>query len=166
MISPGDIRKRRVPKSRARTIVSETGWHPLTLALVAIQICILAGTLPAYSWLGLNVDWSSATSLMIVAGGAFVAWAYYVSTPTTPFERGLAETALVFGLLLVLGITIPPAQYAAAALNRPLIDPLLGAADAAIGVDVRALTAVDACTSDHQPMADLCVYSACCGSSS
>jgi hypothetical protein len=121
--------------------VPRAGWHRLSFTFALVHGALLVATLPAYPWLGLDVDWRSALPLIVFTACVLVAWAYYAFTPATAFERALAETVLVLGLLVALGVIIPPAQYAAAALGRPLIDPVLASADAALGVDVRDLAA-------------------------
>jgi hypothetical protein len=69
------------------------------------------------------------------------AWAYFYSWPGRANEWILAESAFLLFLFLLFGSIGPPSQYVAVALNRPLIDPWLAAADAHVGVDVPALTA-------------------------
>ena len=54
-------------------------------------------------------------------------------------DRAIADTVLVAGLILLVTNVGAPAQYLAAALRRPLIDPWLAAADAFVGMDVGRL---------------------------
>jgi hypothetical protein len=56
-------------------------------------------------------------------------------------ERAVADMVLVTGLILLLTNLVTPAQYLAARLGRPLIDPWLAAGDALLGIHVPALTA-------------------------
>jgi hypothetical protein len=120
---------------------ADLGMHGLTAALIAIQLGIVAVSLPLYSLLGLTVVWSTALPVAWVALALTTAWLYYYSAPGRSHEWIIPESLVVFLLLLLLGVTVPPAQYAAAALNRPVIDPALAAADALVGIDVRELTA-------------------------
>jgi hypothetical protein len=67
-------------------------------------------------------------------------WAYYSRFPGR--EAGdwvVAETFLVFAMVISSALVAAPSQYAAAALNRPLVDPWLVLADRILGVDVPAL---------------------------
>jgi hypothetical protein len=117
----------------------EVGAHPLGLGLVCAQAGLLLLTIPVYNRVGLSVEWLGALPLAVVVAGLATAWAYYRFTRGRPPEWALAETILAFALLTSLGITIPPAQYAAAALGRPLVDSWLAAADASIGINVGEL---------------------------
>ena len=101
----------------------ELGIHPLTPRLVAMQLVLLAATLPLYPILGLTVVWRSALPVLAAVPCLLLGWTYYVRTKTTAFERRIAETLLIFALLLALAAMAGPGQYAAAALNRPTIDP-------------------------------------------
>jgi hypothetical protein len=123
------------------TLRSDLGIHRLTAFLVALQLALLAVTVPLYPILGLTVVWRPVLPGLFVIACLLVAWAYFVKTKTTPVERWIAATMLILALLLALGAILTPAQYVAAALNRPTIDPLLARADALLGVHVPALTA-------------------------
>src|SRR4029453_18039214 len=116
---------RRSPRATA----ADLGMQPLTAALIAIQLGIVAVSLPLYSLLGLTVVWSTALPVAVVALALTTAWLYYYSAPGRSHEWIIPESLVVFLLLLLLSVTVPPAQYAAAALNRPVIDPALAAAD-------------------------------------
>jgi PAP2 superfamily len=117
------------------------GIHSVSGFLLAVQLALLALTLPLYPALGFTLLWPSVMPLLIVVAGLLLGWMYFVSTKTTAFERRLAETLLVFALLLGLTIIAAPAQYVGAALNRPTIDPLLARADGWLGVHVPSLVA-------------------------
>jgi hypothetical protein len=105
---------------------------------LGVQAVLLATSLYLYRALGLSVAWNGALGIVLVAGGLTLAWAYFATTKSSPMERRLANASLAIALLLLLGAIMPPAQYAAAALNRPLIDPALARADAWLGIDVSA----------------------------
>jgi hypothetical protein len=90
---------------------------------------------------GFTVVWQPVSPLLALIAFLLLGWTYYVNTKTTFFERRIAEIMLIFALLLALGAILTPAQYVAAALNRPTIDPVLARADALLGVHVPTLTA-------------------------
>ena len=118
---------------------SDVGIHPLTACFVAIQTVLLAGTLPIYPLFGLTLVWSSVLPLLVTIAALLTAWGYFVLTKTTDFERRLAEVLLIVALLLSFTTVAIPGQYAAAALARPTIDPLLARADQMLGVHVPLL---------------------------
>jgi PAP2 superfamily len=120
---------------------SALGLHPLTACLAAMQVLLLASTLLLYPRFGLTVVWTPVLPLLAAIGGLLLLWAYFVSTKTTPTERRIAEALLVLALILALAVILAPAQYLAAAWNRPPIDPLLARADALLGVHVPTLAA-------------------------
>lgn len=120
---------------------SALGIHPLTACLAVMQLVLLASTLLLYPQFGLTVVWTPVLPLLAAIGGLLLLWAYFVSTKTTPTERRIAEALLVFALILALAVILAPAQYLAAAWNRPPIDPLLARADALLGAHVPTLAA-------------------------
>jgi hypothetical protein len=120
---------------------SALGIHPLTACLAAMQLVLLASTLPLYPMLGLTVVWRPILPVLMLIGCLLIGWTYFVRTKTTSVERRIAEVFLIFALLLALAVIVTPAQYAAAALTRPPIDPLLARADAFLGVHVPTLVA-------------------------
>lgn len=115
--------------------------HRLLLALAVIQILIAlvatAGTLAA----GLTVEWAGALPVAAVVACLAGTWAYFTVSRPSALERRIADGCLAVAVLLVLTMTVPPSQYAALALNRPLVDPWLSSADAALGVSVKASAA-------------------------
>jgi hypothetical protein len=115
---------------------SNLGLNPLAIALVASQALCLALTAPLYPMLGLSFDWKTAPPLILVDAGVFLTWLYLFRAPGKPREWIVAETLFAFLLMLTLSHILAPAQYAAVALKRPLIDPLLAGADAILGVHV------------------------------
>src|ERR1700752_2626546 len=100
------------------------------------QVILLARSLYFYRVLGLSVAWDSALSIVFVAAGLTLAWAYFAATKSSTTEQRIANASLAIALLLLLNAIMTPAQYAAAALNRPLIDSVLAKADGWLGVDV------------------------------
>jgi hypothetical protein len=129
---------------RASGIMSsrfELGIHSLTAFLVAMQLALLAVTVPLYPILGLTVAWRPVLPGLVVIAALLVAWIYFVKTKTTSLERRIAEVMFVLALLLSLAAILTPAQYIGAALNRTTIDPLLARADALLGVHVPTLAA-------------------------
>jgi hypothetical protein len=106
---------------------------------LAVQVVLLASSLYAYAALGLSVAWDSALPTMSVVAGLLLAWAYFAATKSTATEQRVGNASLAVALLLLLATIMPPAQYAAAALNRPLIDPALARADSWLGINVADL---------------------------
>jgi hypothetical protein len=130
-----------VATSRAAPTSAQLGLNPLAWRLIAVQLVLLVATAVLFKLLGLAIVWSSL-SLYATALGVFsAAWLYHFFVPGRPNEWPVAEALLVACLLLLLTYIVAPAQYAAVALKRPLIDPWLAAADAALGVHVPALAA-------------------------
>jgi hypothetical protein len=103
---------------------------------LTVQIALLASSLFLYSALGLSVAWDSALAIVFVAAGLTLGWAYFAATKSSATEQRIGNASLAIALLLLLSAIMTPAQYAAAALNRPLIDPALAQADGWLGVDV------------------------------
>jgi hypothetical protein len=116
------------------------GVHRLTAFLVATQLVVLISTLPLYRIFGFTVMWRSVAPVLAAIAGLLLGWIYYLRTKTTSVERRVAEVLLIFALLLALAVIAGPGQYAAAALNRSPIDPMLARADALLGVHVPTLT--------------------------
>ena len=103
---------------------------------VGVQVALLASSLYLYAALGLSVAWEGALSIALVAAGLTIAWMYFTATKSSATEMRIANSCLAIALLLLLAAIMTPAQYAAAALNRPLIDSALAEADGWLGVDV------------------------------
>lgn len=118
---------------------STLGINSLTASLVALQFVLLAVTLPLYPIFGFTLVWKSVMPLLAVIAALLLGWIYFVRTKTTAVERQIAAALLIFALLLALTAIAAPAQYVAAALNRPPIDSLLARGDAWLGIHVPAL---------------------------
>ncbi len=103
---------------------------------LGVQVALLASSLYFYAALGLSVAWDGALSIVLVAAGLVLAWAYFTATKSSAAEQRIANASLAIALLLLLSAVMTPAQYVAAALNRPLIDPVLAKADGWLGIDV------------------------------
>jgi membrane-associated phospholipid phosphatase len=123
----------------------------LVLGLVALA------TLPFYSVVGLSLNWASGYAVAIVLGCLLTFWGYYFMSPgRNPLDWHLAESAFALVLLFSLTQVLLPAQYLAAALNRPTIDPMLARADAALGIH---LPAIVEWTRQHPTLAAVLVWS-------
>jgi len=86
---------------------------------------------------GLSYEWTTPGADLGLTLGLLVCWAYFVAWPgRQPADWVIAEMFLAFALFSSISAIAPPGQYAAVAFKRPLIDPWLAAADAAIGVHV------------------------------
>jgi hypothetical protein len=84
-------------------------------------------------------------------------WTFYFILPgRSPLDWRIAESIFALVVLSLLAQVLLPAQYLAAALNRPTIDPLLARWDAALGVHVPAIVAW---TRERKIFADLLVWS-------
>ena len=90
----------------------ELGIHPLTACLVALQLAVLAATVPLYPILGFTVVWRPIVPALVVIACLLISWTYFVKTKTTSFERRLAETLLIFALLMALAAMLTPAASA------------------------------------------------------
>ena len=101
---------------------------------------------------GVALFWISGFSLNLAAKDswpelgviAFVlaVWGCYAWLPgRSPRVWIFPQAAIVFVLVTIAASIGTPMQYAAAALNRPTIDPLLAQTDAWLGVSVPALVA-------------------------
>jgi hypothetical protein len=106
-----------------------------------LQVSFLAATAPIYPLVGLSIAWPTVTPFAIGLVVVGAAWAYHAWMPGRASEWIVAEALAVTFLLVSLTSMVAPAQYAAIALRRPLVDPWLAAADALLGVHVPALAA-------------------------
>jgi hypothetical protein len=129
------------PETVRKVHHSHLGPNRLALRLIAVQAALLALTACLYPMLGLSLAWDTTRPFIRLFGVLTVIWAYYFFNPGRRNEWKVADTLFVFILLLVLGQVVAAAQYAAGALDRPVIDPLLAAIDRRLGFDVAALAA-------------------------
>jgi hypothetical protein len=104
-----------------------------------MQAALLVTTILLFKYTHLTLQWASAGPMLGVNGLLAVVWATFYCAPGKPREWRLAEAVAVLVLVLSLTHILAPAQYAAAALNRPLIDHVLASADAKLGVHVPSL---------------------------
>ncbi len=127
----------------ARASWADLGWSRMTLLLVGINALtlVLAVVLFRASGFQLGIDNKEQWADVLVLILASAIWIYYAWLPGPPGDWIIPQTAMVFILLQLAGILNAPTQYAAAALNRPTIDPLLASADRLLGISVPALTA-------------------------
>jgi len=123
------------------TAASNHRFQRAVLWSVGVQIALLASSCYLYATLGLSVAWESALSVAFVAAGLTLAWMYFTATKSSAAELRIANACLAIALLLLLATIMTPAQYAAAALNRPLIDHALATADGWLGIDVKTFAA-------------------------
>jgi hypothetical protein len=126
--------------SSFRPPLDRLGFHRLSAALLALQIGALLLAIWAFWVTGLSFLWRGLLPLLPFPAIAVVAWGYLVWMPGRKANTWIyAEMFLIFVLLFAVTDIVVPAQYAAAALGRPLADPWLAAADAALGVHVPTL---------------------------
>lgn len=143
-LGPGDTSPVSHPSKPARTpvpLAAHLGLNGLTWRLFAVQSLFLAASAPLYPFVGLSIAWPTVTPFAVGLAVVGAAWAYHAWMPGRPSEWIIAEALSVTFLLVSLTAMVAPAQYAAIALRRPLIDGWLAAADALLGVHVPALAA-------------------------
>lgn len=126
-------------KTRQQVDGARLGLTPLSQSLAVCQACCLLITVALYRALGLSVHWATGIPFFVADAAILVVWIYLYRNPGKPREWIVAETVFAFLLMLSLSHILAPAQYAATALNRPLIDPLLAAADSRLGFHVPTL---------------------------
>lgn len=117
------------------------GINGLARRLLWAQIVLLAVTAPLYPLLGLSFDWRTIIPFGVALCALAGLWLYHRWTPASPSDWIIAEVLLAVFLIILLTNIVSPAQYAAVALRRPLVDPWLAAADRTMGVYVPALAA-------------------------
>jgi hypothetical protein len=115
------------------------GLNRLALLLLAAQALLLLVVAVLVPLLGLTVDWSSTYLFLATHAVLVVIWLYFFKVPGRPHEWKIPDTLFAFLLVMQMGQLVAIAQYPAAALNRPIIDPWLAAADARLGFHVPAL---------------------------
>src|SRR5690606_24420357 len=113
-------------------------FQVVALWCLAIQALILTSSLPAYYALGFVVEWDGALPILLIVAILTAFWAYFAFTKSSQLELLIGDVSLAVALLLLMAVIMPPAQYAAAALGFPLIDPQLARIDAWLGIDVAA----------------------------
>jgi PAP2 superfamily protein len=113
--------------------------HPLAPLFVAVQLALLVLVAPLYGRFGLTFDWSTSAPMFAAQAGFLGAWLYFRRYRYDPRKSAALDVILGTTLLVTLTAIVAPAQYVAVALRRPLIDPHLAAADAAIGINVASL---------------------------
>jgi PAP2 superfamily len=109
------------------------------VALVC-QVALLGLTAPLYPHLGLSFAWATLVPHAMMLALLFGIWGHHQIVPDG--QQGVAVTDVLLAMFLLLLLTniASPAQYAAVALKRPLVDHWLAAADAALGIHVPSLT--------------------------
>ena len=106
---------------------------------IAAQLALLLVVAPLYARFGLTFDWSTSTPMFAAQAGFLGAWLYFCRYRDHPRKSAALDVILGTALLVALTAIVAPAQYAAVALRRPLIDPQLAAADRALGINVATL---------------------------
>jgi hypothetical protein len=122
-------------RTRSATL-AELGWNRLARRLVFMQVALLLASIGLFRAGGLTLNWDAddlAGGLVLVLPAA-LAWLYFVWEPGSRREWLYAEVAFIVLLFFTIAQIIPPAQYGAVALKRPLIDPWLATMDARLGI--------------------------------
>jgi len=105
-----------------------------------MQGAALVATIFLFAHSHLSVQWSSLGATLFGDGLVVAIWAHlYFDAPGRPRTWILGETVAVLVLVLTLSQILCSMQYPAAALGRPLIDPILASADGMLGINVQAL---------------------------
>jgi PAP2 superfamily len=106
---------------------------------LACQAILLVFTVPLYWNLGLSFAWETLVPHLVILALVLGTWAHHQLVPDR--RQGLMINDLMLAVFLMLLLTniSSPAQYAAVALTRPLVDQWLAAADAALGVHIPTL---------------------------
>jgi membrane-associated phospholipid phosphatase len=140
-ISGSAIPGTRAPKATA----ADLGLNGLARRLIGLQLVVIlaTGLLMRYQQLVI-AGWSgkglALANVVILLG----VWLYFFAMPGPRGggEERIAETFLIFVLLIVFTAVSAVAQYPAVAMGAPYADGWLARSDAAIGVNVAALANV------------------------
>jgi membrane-associated phospholipid phosphatase len=127
-----------------RAAAADLGLHTVAIRIVAIQAVLAVMTVVLCRSVGIGVGGDPAGWFIQLGPPVMllVLWcAHYVQPGLKSSDWWIAEAALGLALVGVGTIILASAQYAAAALNRPLVDPWLAAADARLGIHVPSLVA-------------------------
>lgn len=129
------------PDVTRRATWADVGCSRFALLLVAVNLGTLALAVAAFQISGLSLGLTAKDlwDKMVILAFPLAMWGYYAWIPGRPREWIFPQAAVVFMLVLSAAMIGAPTQYAAAALNRPTIDPVLAQADAWLGISVPAL---------------------------
>ena len=108
-------------------------------AALVSQAVLLMVTSPLYPQLGLSFAWETLVPKELWLVLLFGVWTHHQFVPDKGRITILPDLFLAVFVLLLLTNIASPAQYAAVALERPLIDRWLAAADATLGIHVPSL---------------------------
>ena len=129
------------PAAPQRATWADVGCSRFALLLLALNVgtFALAAAIFQISGFSLGLAAKDLWTKMVILAFPLAMWGYYAWLPGRPREWIFPQAALVFMLVLIAAMVGAPTQYAAAALNRPTIDPVLAQADAWLGISVPAL---------------------------
>jgi hypothetical protein len=129
-----------VRRSRRSVPAAALGLNGLAVRLLWMQAAALVATIFLFAYSHLTVQWTSLGATLFGDGLVVAIWVYlYFDAPGRPRTWILAETMAVLVLIITLSQILCSMQYPAAALGRPLIDPILASADAILGINVESL---------------------------
>ena len=119
--------------------IADLGLHRIAYLLLTFQVCAALLVVALLPVVGLSIVWRTFVPAILFDGFLVAVWICLWRIARHPRECAVAEAILA--VLLTFGLTqvLAPAQYVAAAFNRPLIDPFLARADALMGIDVSTL---------------------------
>jgi PAP2 superfamily protein len=118
-----------------------SGTPPVVRASLVCSGMVAGFAAPIYHAFGLSFAWETLVPHVALLGLLLVVWVHHQLVPDRRQHAVVKDLILAMFLLQLLTNVLSPAQYAAVALKRPLIDHSLAAADAALGVHVPHLTA-------------------------
>ena len=116
--------------------LADLGLNRMALRFLLCQV-VLAGCLVVLlRRTGLTVAWPTMGPFLIGDAALAGVWVYFWRVPGQAREWIIPETLAALLLLLLVTHILSPGQYAAVALQRPLVDRSLASADAALGINV------------------------------
>jgi PAP2 superfamily len=129
------------PAVTRRATWADVGCSRFALLLLAVNVGMFALGVAMFQISGLSLGLTAKDlwDKIVILAFPLAMWGYYAWIPGRPREWIFPQAALVFILVLMAAMLGAPMQYAAAALNRPPIDPVLAQADAWLGISVPAL---------------------------
>ena len=151
---------RRPTLSPARVLDGlASGVAPIAGASLVCSASLLAIAAPFYYQFGLSFAWEALVPHLILLGLLLGVWSHHQLVPDRRNGAVVKDLILAVFLLLLLTNVASPAQYAAVALKRPLIDRYLATADAALGVHVPSVTAWTRARPGIGRLLTICYYS-------
>jgi hypothetical protein len=138
-VTPQDAAALTARWPRAVAQRSPLRWPPAAVFSISVQAVVFAACVVLFPVLGLSVAWRTALPNALLLALLLGTWTFYATSKRA--NRAIVCDTLLATFLVVLFTNVAgAAQYGAVALNLPLADSWLAAADAALGIHVPALT--------------------------